>query len=784
MRIRRIRLQDYRRYRDAEVELPDGVTAILGRNGSGKSSLLEAVSFALFGPGALRTDKHLLRREGAAPADPVRVELDLELGGQAVRVVRELRGRTLAPSASLEVDGIVLVAPGAGSSEAATAEVERRLGMERDAFHTTVMAQQGELSRLSDARPADRKRLLLRMLGIDRVEAAVEEARSRRGATSLALERLRASLPDLASLEQQVRERGAEAERVRGEAVAMQADSEAAETAAVQAAAALAREEQAAAVAQEQRARLADLQAQEARLQADVARLSAEAGQADEAGRRALALAPVADDVERRDEELRAATIAEAARAQHAERLRAVQRQREAIARLSVEATALAPAPVEAGASQRARQTLAMVEGSLGERARELAVLEERAAVLGRRSADLGRLGPMAPCPMCERPLDSTFSHLHTRTLESQAELDAHRRQMEEEVQRLRRQADEARRGVDLVQRQESEAQRIEARRSELSRRLAEEAARMRDLEATLGPAPPPGADLAVLRTRVLEARRAREDRVRLETVAARAPTLAAALLAIQETLASTRAARLGLEAGLVAFDPARLQAARSARDAAAARARTTARRLQDLLTAAQRITAEAAVLQERLDNGRRTAVEAAALEREAQVWAAVVGRNGGGLLDRFRDHLVGRVGPAISAEAGRLLSRFTAGRYTEVVLDDEHQVFVADNGVPYQLGRFSGGEADLVHLALRLAVSRLLADRGGTELRFLALDEVFGSLDHDRKGLVVAALQELGTLYSQVLVVSHLEGLQESLGQVLRVGEGPDGEATLTLEG
>ncbi|MCA1810836.1 MAG: hypothetical protein LC623_02360, partial [Halobacteriales archaeon] len=88
----------------------------------------------------------------------------------------------------------------------------------------------------------------------------------------------------------------------------------------------------------------------------------------------------------------------------------------------------------------------------------------------------------------------------------------------------------------------------------------------------------------------------------------------------------------------------------------------------------------------------------------------------------------------------------------------------------------------DMVHLALRLAVSRMLAERGGTEIRFLALDEVFGSLDRAHRDLVVGALQQLGGLYAQVLVISHLEGLREELGQAVVVGEDAEGQATLSL--
>src|ERR1041385_3305871 len=167
-------------------------------------------------------------------------------------------------------------------------------------------------------------------------------------------------------------------------------------------------------------------------------------------------------------------------------------------------------------------------------------------------------------------------------------------------------------------------------------------------------------------------------------------------------------------------------------------------------------------------------------LEGALREWSALTDGLAG-LLERFRDHVVDRIGPAIQVEASRLLGLFTGGRYTELLLDSAYDVYVTDNGVRHGLDRFSGGEQDLVHLALRLAVSRLLAERSGHELRFLALDEVFGALDRERRDLVVQALHGLSGLYAQVLVVSHQEVLTEALDQALAV-ELVDGESRVTL--
>ena len=57
MRISSIRLKNYRQFKEAHIEFPDGVIGLVGLNGTGKSSLVEAVAWALFGNIASRTDK-------------------------------------------------------------------------------------------------------------------------------------------------------------------------------------------------------------------------------------------------------------------------------------------------------------------------------------------------------------------------------------------------------------------------------------------------------------------------------------------------------------------------------------------------------------------------------------------------------------------------------------------------------------------------------------------------------------------------------------------------------
>lgn len=781
MRIRSLHLRNFRRHADTRLELPDGVTALLGANGSGKSSLLEGIAFALFGTDGLRTGKALVRREGAPPGDAVEATLEVEVAGQALTIHRELRGKSLTPSASLVVDGAVVVPAGAGSSEAVTQHVSRRLGMGPDAFFTTVVARQGELARLANESPADRKRMVLRMVGVDRIDAAIEAARERRRQAHATLEALRRVAQDPAVVEARVRD----ARTVLQDAVALAAAADAAWTAAQ---ASLASAQQACSAleteAEARRALVAELEAARRAVVAAadaVRRAQADLQLAVAAQQAAAALAPAADALP----DLQAQWL-------HAQQALAVARQRagqeQALARLEADLAAahdaeraLAPPPADDGAEQ-AEVDLRMAEADVVAARARLAAARTLLAQVQERRRRVAALGADGPCPTCERPLGEHLQqisrHTHDAARHADDEAAAALAAEGQATQRLAAAQASRDRALQAQRRRERHALELQAVRG----RAADLQQRVADARAHLLPATPAPAGIDDLRARLQAAQRAHDERQRHAGLAERAPLLLDQLAAAQAQHAVRLADQQAVEARVADLpDPApRLAAARAALQAGQLAERAAERQVheaQRALSTAQEAArhAEAASAEQ-----RRLAAEVASAQAEAQDWTGLVDGNAG-LLERFRDHVVDRIGPAIQAEASRLLAAFTGGRYTEVLLDPSYNVYVTDGGVPYEIGRFSGGEQDLAHLALRLAVSRLLAERaGGAELRFLALDEVFGSLDAQRRDLVVGALRGLGGLYSQVLVVSHQDALQEALDQAIVVV--PDGATNRVL--
>ena len=154
-------------------------------------------------------------------------------------------------------------------------------------------------------------------------------------------------------------------------------------------------------------------------------------------------------------------------------------------------------------------------------------------------------------------------------------------------------------------------------------------------------------------------------------------------------------------------------------------------------------------------------------------------------LMGTFRNTVVGAVGPRLSAQAGELFAELTDHEYDDLQVDPEtYEIRIVDRGVDYGMDRFSGSETDLANLALRVAISEHVRFQSGGAVGLLVLDEVFGSLDPDRKARMLMALERLRGRFRQVLVVTHDADMKEELPNAIEVVETAPRRATARVVG
>jgi exonuclease SbcC len=784
MRLIRLRLRNFRQHADTEVFFRPGLTGIIGPNGAGKSTILEGIAWAVYGAPAARGTNDTIRFNRAAPRTRVEVELEFGLGAHEFRIVRTLT------NAEVYLDGGA--APVAATLGGVTAYLQGRIGMSREEFFNTYFTGQKELQFLSAMGPAERGRFLSQVLGYERLRRAQDLTRNRRNELRHEIKGLRTALGDLDEI---VAERLAADRRV-AEAVAAHRDAKAAL-------------EEAALVVRELAPRWQRAQSTRDRFR-ELTHAAEAAEREREAARR---------DVLRAESELEAVAKADAELAPlrlQLEELPSVSAESERmadLARKDERRKALAQQLAELDEQvARARERLARVEQApeleqryaeeltqlRAERAEVEAELEEQKTAYLRDRQDaqtklqnyrdrglelkeqirqIEKLGPEGACPTCGRPAGDDYERLLEEMKDQATELVQDGKWWKNRVDQLTDKPDEVveleRRLKALTEQVDDKARkhtRCEEAVKELRTLTGEQEqreARRAELAAELE-AVPAGYDREQHR-RIDERLRVLRDTekraARLEESAARRPAWERDRVDAQarekeaaERVAATTAERAGL-----AFSEDAFAALRAEYEGASERYRTTELHVTELR--GNVATAEQVLTGARHREAEYHARAGEIVERETDL------RYHEELdlaFSELRAELNAQVRPELSEIASTFLAQLTDGRYTSMEIDDAYNILVLDEGEEKPV--ISGGEEDVANLVLRLSLSQMIAERAGHPLSLLILDEVFGSLDMARRDNVVQLLHHLEDRFEQVILITHIEGIRESLDQVLRV--------------
>jgi len=168
--IGRVKLVNFTCHQETEIIFPEGLTVFLGRNGSGKSSIIDAITYALYGEHSRGRNPNIVRRGSSSGG---RVELEFDHGGSRYYVNRSFDSRGNLQSAILRRDGRLLVA-GERRREAVSKAVQEILGLSYDRMRTAVVIQQGELDRIISADPRELKELFDDLMGLTKMEKAYQ----------------------------------------------------------------------------------------------------------------------------------------------------------------------------------------------------------------------------------------------------------------------------------------------------------------------------------------------------------------------------------------------------------------------------------------------------------------------------------------------------------------------------------------------------------------------------------------------------------------------------------
>ncbi len=829
----KLRLQRFMCYREEQSLDFSGIhlACLTGDNGHGKSTLLDAITWALWGKARARRDDELI----TLGETEMWVELEFGLGGLRYRVWRQ-RSKKGRGQSDLH---FYVWNPSSGDWQLLDegnllerqAQITRTLRLDYDTFTNSAFLLQGRADSFAAKTPSERKQILSEILGLSRYDLyeqrAKEEAQARKERAGLiegevtAIERDLARRGDyeaqlsaargtaLAAVEKL---RAAETEQARSRLQVEGLRAQANQLADLRRRLARGEEESKAldrqlAAAQSRLEQIATLLAQRGEIEAGWASL--QQARADDAAWNARLLRHT-----RLQEEIQHARLAvsQARLALEAEQRRLADRQAELSRKIAFgQEAAVSLAQARAALAQfdvlqARRDALAAELRDVIERAAGLKAQNDRLKAEGQAVKDKMELmgqAVAAACPLCGQTL--TADHRDRMLIELEAErtgladqyranrdtlhaLAERKTALETEDADLARQL----RGRDARQRQAAQAETAQADGEAAAAeqlRVAEQVSGVLARLAAEEYAPAERAELARLTAQLSEigydapahetvrreldrwasfdARYQRqllpaldgeaEARTRVADLAAQLARRAADLAADRDEVARLAEAVADLPQLQAAL--ARADAAVEAAAATERRARQTEGAAMQQLHALDALAERRGVLAANLD----------ALNTELSIYNQLreaFGKKG------LQAMIIESAIPEVEAEANRLLGRMTEGRMS-LRLETQREkvaggvaetldIIIADELGARAQEMYSGGESFRANLALRIAISKLLARRAGAQLQTLVIDEGFGSQDAKGRDLVIDAINSIQHDFERIIIITHIEEFKD----------------------
>lgn len=154
---------------------------------------------------------------------------------------------------------------------------------------------------------------------------------------------------------------------------------------------------------------------------------------------------------------------------------------------------------------------------------------------------------------------------------------------------------------------------------------------------------------------------------------------------------------------------------------------------------------------------------------------------------------MIENVLPQLEAETNSILSRLSgnqlhvqfvtqkagrSGRTSKKTakLIDTLDILIADARGTRPYETYSGGEAFRINFAIRLALAQLLAQRAGTALQMLIVDEGFGTQDREGCDRLIAAINAIASDFACILTVTHMPSFKEAFQARIEVVKTQEG--------
>ena len=176
MIFKKLELKNFKSHANTTLNFTNGITLIVGENGAGKSSIFEAITFALFKKSDVNNVDLVRTNKDSRERIDMSVKLTFNVNGTDYRVERiesKRRDTTVGEAFLYKItnrDELI-----ASKTNNVNKEIIQLLNIDAETFLNAIHIKQGEISNLIDKGPAERKKLIGKLLRIDDLETAYKK---------------------------------------------------------------------------------------------------------------------------------------------------------------------------------------------------------------------------------------------------------------------------------------------------------------------------------------------------------------------------------------------------------------------------------------------------------------------------------------------------------------------------------------------------------------------------------------------------------------------------------
>ncbi len=789
MILSRLKLENFKKYSSFEIEFGEGLIGIIGKNGSGKSTIFEAILFALYGEAKTRGNKELLRNSNASDKDAVVVELEFEFEAVLYRVAREFRGKAMSANAKFYKNGSLTTT---GAKEVTNAIV-KLTKMSKDAFMHTLFASQKELTSLSTLKNEDRKKMIRKLLGLEKIDFVekelVEKSRELKREIDAFAEVLLGE-EDIKLKQEQIKGSVAAKEALAKEVLSKSEELEHIKNREQQ----IKKELEIFAKTKEQKQKVfSELELLKNSKSLEIlnqVKLSAELHELEHKQDELKKLSPIKTEYTTLQERLK-----------EQEKLKEFYLKKDGILKEQVQLTEQwKKSKTDIHALEKACEnynefllnaksletSIAVLQETIktkhtieNELRAEIAAEQKQIDITNAKIAKLRELGSEGACPTCTRPLleeyDNVINSLVTVVNETHLKkIDEHNKQLQNVV--AQKAAFEAEAKVkekefsDLINSIkviESKLQDLKNAREyfvHVEQKGVKNKEELKELEQY-------GYDEKLhngIKNSLTAIEAQYKHSLSLETELKRLVLVKADLENVTKKIEELKATCQNKETEfkLIIYDDVKHKQQLEEHESILKTVESKTALLNEIKVQIAKIEGEIKTVQNALDNNEIQLKKVQTKKDDLRDYEKIKTS-----LSEFKTKLNAKVAPRISSIASEMYSQITKGKYQHIEVSNDFDFFIYDDGKKYPIERFSGGEIDLANLVLRIAISKTLTElSGASSIGFLAFDEVFGSQDETRRMEILEAFHTIKEQYRQIFLISHEMEIKEMFERVVEL--------------